>query len=53
MQKCLTSKDFTKEDIDRIAARKKARKGAPYMLSVGRRRMKEIYNKQTGEIDGH
>jgi hypothetical protein len=42
VNKILSDKDFTKEDSERIAARKKARKGAPYMLSVGRRRMEEI-----------
>lgn len=42
--KCLTDKDMTKADKERIAARKKSRKGAPYFLSMGRRRMKEIAN---------
>ena len=40
--KALQDKDFTKEDRERIAARKKARKCAPYFMSVGRRRMREI-----------
>lgn len=40
--KILTDKDLTKADKKRIAARKKARRGAPYFLSMGSRRMAEI-----------
>ncbi len=41
--KVLHDKDFTAADRERIAAREKART-CNHMLSVGRRRMKEIEN---------
>ena len=39
--KVLSDKDFTQEDRNRIESRKKKRT-CPYMMAVGRRRMKEI-----------